>query len=267
MGVYTFDMRNFRYSKLTIFLKKFYRNFHPIQRSQYTKGNVEDICAINLVPRSVIKKFFTKSVERLRKLKGHNIGDYLEFGVFNGSSLGSMYKVIKEQQLSTRIFGFDAFEGLPEGSEKEDGGVWKKGFYTCSFEQTERCLRERGVDLDSINWCKGWYKNTLNDDLVREKKIYNIGIVFIDCDTYSSSKTALDFLAPLITSPAIFCFDDWKLNDLDVKEMGEYKSFNEFLDANTHLKAAEIKSYNRKSKSFLICPVDNNNPNGAKRML
>ena len=60
------------------------------------------------------------------------------------------------------------------------------------------------------------------------------------------------FLAPLITKPAIFCFDDWKLNDLDIKGMGEYKSFNEFLEENTHLEAREIKSYNRKSKSFLI---------------
>lgn len=34
--------------------------------------------------------------------------------------------------------------------------------------------------------------------------------------------------------------------------MGEYKSFNEFLEQNTHLEAIEIESYNRKSKSFLI---------------
>ena len=55
--------------------------------------------------------------------------------------------------------------------------------------------------------------------------------------------------------------DDWKLNDLDVKGMGEYKAFNEFLEENLHLKATPIKSYNRKSKSFLIKPVvPNQNP-------
>ena len=36
--------------------------------------------------------------------------------------------------------------------------------------------------------------------------------------------------------------------------MGEYKSFNEFLEENTHLKAKEIQSYNRKSRVFLIEP-------------
>ena len=70
----------------------------------------------------------------------------------------------------------------------------------------------------------------------------------------SIKKTVLDFLAPLITEPAIFCLDDWKLNDLDLKGLGEYKSFNEFLENNPNLETKEIKSYNRKSRSFLIKP-------------
>ena len=78
--------------------------------------------------------------------------------------------------------------------------------------------------------------------------------IFIDCDTYGSCKVVLNFLEPLLKEPAILCFDDWKLNDLDIKGMGEYGAFNEFLEKNTYLKAEEIKSYHRKSKSFLIKP-------------
>jgi hypothetical protein len=37
--------------------------------------------------------------------------------------------------------------------------------------------------------------------------------------------------------------------------MGEYKAFNEFLDENPHLRAEELISYNRKSKTFLITPL------------
>jgi len=89
---------------------------------------------------------------------------------------------------------------------------------------------------------------------VEKFKLDKLGIVFIDCDTYSSSKAVLDFIVPLIKEPLIICLDDWKLNDLDIKEMGEYRSFNEFLEANPRLKAEEMPSYNRKSKSFLIRP-------------
>ena len=41
---------------------------------------------------------------------------------------------------------------------------------------------------------------------------------------------------------------------MDIKGTGEYRSFNEFLEKNRHIKAKEIKSYNRKSKSFIIIP-------------
>lgn len=248
-------MKNFRYNSLQRISKKIYRKFFPVPKSPWTAGYVEDICMVNLVPPQKLVDFFSGCISKLKSIKGEEIGDYLEFGVFNGNSIGSMYIASEQAGIkTTRFFGFDAFEGLPEGSETEDDGVWKKGFYSCSFEQMQKCLERRLVNPNKITWVKGWYNQTLNNELVQKYNLRKIGIVFIDCDTYSSSKTVLDFLAPLITEPAILCFDDWKLNDLDVKGMGEYRSFNEFLEKNTNLEAEEIESYNRKSKSFLVSP-------------
>lgn len=89
-------------------------------------GYVEDICAINLVSPETLKGFFEECVKKLQTIKGNNIGDYLEFGVFNGSSLSSMYLTAKKLNLtSMRFYVFDAFEGLPAGAEKEDE---KNGF-------------------------------------------------------------------------------------------------------------------------------------------
>lgn len=244
---------SFRYNPAQRFLKKVYRKFDPVPRSPWTAGHVENICEVNLVPPEKLIEFFKSCIARLKEIKGEEIGDYLEFGIFNGNSIGSMYLARQATgAVKTKLFGFDAFEGLPAGSENEDDGVWKKGFYTCSFEQMKECLSQRKVAPGEITWVSGWYNETLNDETVQKYGIGKFGIVFIDCDTYSSSKTVLDFLAPLITEPVIICLDDWKLNDLDIKEMGEYKSFNEFLESNTHLKAEEIKSYNRKSKTFLV---------------
>ncbi len=246
---------SYRYSPLKRSLKKIYRKFRPVPTSPYTLGHVDDMSKINLVPPEKLIGFFKNCIKTLQKIKGPEIGDYLEFGVFNGNSIGSMYIAAKELGLkSTRLFGFDAFEGLPAGSENEDDGVWKKGFYTCSFEQMNQCLIKRNVNPNEITWIKGWYDQTLNEELIRKYSLGKFGIVFIDCDTYSSSKTVLDFIAALIKEPLIICFDDWKLNDLDVKGMGEYKSFNEFLETNKNIKTKEIKSYNRKSRSFLVWP-------------
>jgi O-methyltransferase len=248
---------SFRYTKIQINSKKIYRKMSPVPKSPWTMGEVEDICMVNLVPPEKLKEFFSRCIKILQKIKGQNIGDYLEFGVFNGASLSSMYLTAKKHNLkSTRFFGFDAFMGLPKGSENEDDGVWKKGFYACSFEKMKECLKRKGINPKEINWVKGWYKDTLTDKTIKKFKIKKLGIIFIDCDTYSSSKAVLDFLYPLITEEVILCFDDWKLNDLDIKELGEYKSFNEFLDKHPNLEAKEIKSYNRKSRSFLVKPIN-----------
>ena len=246
----------FRYNPLQRISKKIYRIFFPVPKSPWTKGYVENICAVYLVPPETLKGFFDDCVKKLNETKGDEVGDYFEFGVFNGSSMSSMYLTAKKLGInSMRFFGFDAFEGLPENAEKEDAGVWEKGFYACSFEQMRKCLQEKNVNPEDINWVKGWYNQTLNDETVAKFNIGKVGIVFIDCDTYSSSKSVLDFICPLLKEPAILCFDDWKLNDLDIKGLGEYKAFNEFVENNPQFIVKEIKSYNRKSKSFLIQPL------------
>ena len=244
-----------RYSPLKRAIKTLYRKARPVPPSPWTDGPIDNISTVNLVPPETLVKFFTKCTKTLKALKGKDIDDYLEFGVFNGSSIGSMHQARKEEKIEyMRLFGFDAFQGLPPESEQQDGGVWKQGFYACSFEDMKASLLKRGIDPDDINWVKGWYDETLSDNLATQFNLSNLGIVFIDCDTYSSSKTVLNFIAPLIQSPVIMCLDDWKLNDLDIKGMGEYQSFNEFLEENPHLTAKKIPSYNRKSESFLITP-------------
>lgn len=243
----------YRYSAIQTQLYKLYRSVFPVPRSPWTMGAVNDICAVHLVPPAVLESFFQEMLQRLHEMNGESAGDYLEFGIFNGSSIGSMVKAADAQGEQMRFFGFDAFEGLPEHAENEDAGVWKQGFYACSYNDMRACLERRDIDPDRITWVNGWYKDTLTPELA-EQHTLNPGLVFIDCDTYSSSKAVLDFLAPQIVQPTILCFDDWKLNDLDVKGMGEYQSFNEFLETHTHLEAVEIKSYNRKSKTFIVRP-------------
>ena len=243
----------FRYSTIERLAKKIYRVFFPVPKSPWTIWPVDDICRVNLVPPKDLQRFFSNCLSLLQSLKWNTIGDYLEFGVFNWSSLASMYHAVQESNVcSMRFFWLDAFEGLPPESEWEDDGVWKKWFYTCSFDRMQECLKRKNIDSDSIIWIKWWYKDTLNDSTIKKFNIFNPGIVFIDCDTYSSSKTVLDFIAPLVNTFTIVCLDDWKLNDLDIKWMGEYRAFNEFLEQNKHIYAKEILSYNRKSKSFLL---------------
>ena len=246
---------SYRYNTMGRWGRMIYRKLLPSVPSQYTLGEVDDICAVRLVPREKLESYFTHCINLLRQVRGNDVGDYLEFGVFNGTSLGDAYLTAKKLHAPMRFFGFDAFEGLPPESEQEDAGVWKKGFYTCSFDQLQVCLKRKDIDPNDIHWVKGWYKETLTPALAVQQQI-NPGIVFIDCDTYSSSKSALDFLTPLIKKPVIISLDDWRLYDLDLKGEGEYRSFNEFLEANSHFETKEIGTYKRNARSFLITPKE-----------
>lgn len=245
----------FRYSLIEREARRLYRKWRPVPRSPWTAGPVKDICAVNLVPPERLVDFFEDCISTLGAIKGTDIGDYLEFGVFNGNSIGSMYLARNNMHARTmRLFGFDAFEGLPAGAEEEDGGVWKKGFYSCSFEQMKSCLQRRDVNPNNIIWVNGWYEKTLTPETAAQHDLGNLGIVFVDCDVYSSAKAVLDFITPFITQPFIICFDDWKLNDLDLAGGGEYAAFNEFLEANPQFVAKSMRSYNRKSRTFLVRP-------------
>jgi O-methyltransferase len=245
---------NYRYNAVGRIGRRLYRALWPSVPSLYTSGPVEDICSIRFVPPKKFQKYFSDCIRILKEVRGEDIGDYLEFGVFNGGSLSDMYAAAKKEGVTTRFFGFDSFEGLPAESEDADDGAFKKGFYTCSFEDLQTCLRRNGVDSEEIIWIKGWYSDTLTPSLAAQYS-FNPGIVLIDCDTYGSSKSTLDFLAPLITKPTIIALDDWRLYDLDLKGEGEYRSFNEFLENNSHLRAKEIGSYKRNSRSFLVTPT------------
>ena len=116
------------YTPLERTLKKLYRQWRPIPKSPYTLGAVADICAVNLVPPDDLQQFFEAALRQLRELKGEHVGDYLEFGVFNGTSLSALYHARRASGVTDmRLFGFDSFEGLPAGSTQEDDGVWSGG--------------------------------------------------------------------------------------------------------------------------------------------
>ena len=173
------------------------------------------------------------------------IGDYLEFGVYYGSSLACMYKVLESFRMNNvRLFGFDSFEGLPETAISDDNGNWSPGAFKSSYKYTVEYLTKKDIDWNRVFLVKGWYSITLNDELIRKYNISKASLIMIDCDMYLSAKEALNFCTPLIQDRAIIIFDDWNASQLADKNLGEKRAFDEFLAANPHLTAQEFGNYN-----------------------
>ncbi len=135
-------------------------------------------------------------------------GLILEFGVASGRTISHI-----ANQLTSNIYGFDSFEGLPES--------WRSGFEKGSFAG--------GIPSvpPNVQLIKGWFKDTLPGFLADHTE--QVSLLHVDCDIYSSTKTILDLLAPRLHAGSVIVFDEywnypgWRQN--------EHKAFLEFLKA------------------------------------
>lgn len=134
-------------------------------------------------------------------------GLYLEFGVYHGTSLR---KIRKRMPPHVMLYGFDSFEGIPEG--------WNE-FKSGSFATHVR------PDLPNTHLVVGWFENTL-PGFVQEHPEH-VSFMHIDCDVYSSTRTALMTFADQIIPGTVILFDE--IFGYTGYEQHEYHAFCEFI--------------------------------------
>ena len=210
-----------------------------------------------LIAEDELEPKFRQALLLLVENNGHqSLGDYLEFGVCHGTSLNCMYRVLQELNFKdVRLIGFDSFEGLPDSTEVDDK-VWKAGAYKTEYEATKKLLSQQGIDWKRTVLVKGWFADTLNQELKQQHEIKKVSVIMIDCDMYISAKQALDFCADLILDQTVIVFDDWNSYALAEQNMGEKRAFDEFLKENPKLISREIGNYSYQNftngKLFLV---------------
>ncbi len=184
-------------------------------------------------------------------------GDFLEFGVYYGTSLACMHQALGELGLDqVRMFGFDSFEGLPESADKEPASPWRPGQYRSSLGMTRSYLRKRGVDPSRVVLEKGWFSETLTPEFRERHGLRRASFLMVDCDLYSSTRDALAFAGPLLGPRTIIYFDDWDAAGMADKGEGERRAFEEFLAAHPELSARELHGLEYKDarhpKMFMV---------------
>lgn len=226
-----------------------YRNtkiFLPEPITNWVSTNSEKYKEPPLVSVKALQPKFKKACEILTdKIGANNIGDYLEFGVYNGTSMNCMFQTLKELKLNdVRVFGFDSFEGLPAVAAIDTENELQPGDYASNITFTSKRLTNYGIDWNRTFLVKGWFEDTLNESLLSDHAIQKASIIMIDCDLYSSAKRALNFCAPLIKDTSIIFIDDWS----EEAEVGERRAFHEFLQENPYLKSEFLDHYKHKGR-------------------
>jgi predicted O-methyltransferase YrrM len=197
-----------------------------------------------LVNEEAVEHQYRRALRHLSRNGEELVGDYLEFGVYNGTSMACMHRVLDELDIGhVRLIGFDSFEGLPDNAAEDDDGNWSPGDFEADYETTKRRLADLFPEDDRIVLVKGWFSDTLNDATREAHRIDKASVIMVDCDLYSSAKAALDFVAPVIRDEAVIVFDDWNANDLAQRGMGEKRAFDEFLAENPQFTVEHFGGY------------------------
>ena len=177
-------------------------------------------------------------------------GDYVEFGVYLGTSMGAAVRAFDRAGAApARFFGFDSFAGLPPESA-EDG--WIPGDFATTREVAEWHLRRQGV-LERVTLIKGWFDETCTEETTAIFGLRKILVAMIDCDTYGSSKTALAYVEPMLAPSSLVVFDDWyALNPDGTKVEGQRRVFEEFLARRPDIRTTDLGRVGYHGQSFLI---------------
>ena len=154
---------------------------------------------------------------KLRKEIVDNItidnGYIAEFGVDKGKSFKQLCDLFP---LDT-VYGFDAFDGLPEGG-KWQGNTIHKGMFDNNGKPP--------IDMpDNGDISNGWFEDTL-PNFAKEMKGQPARYLHIDCDVYSSTVTILNILGDSIVPGTIIVFDDYC--NYTGWRTGEWKAWQEF---------------------------------------
>lgn len=130
--------------------------------------------------------------------------DVAECGVFRGGMTLMMAKQLEET--GNRVFAFDSFEGLPPERSLWETCYYQPGALKGSLVDFIQLLEDNCLENVTVR------TGNFNSSLSTTHFPYNLRLIHIDCDVYSSTKCCIDNLYDKLLPGGIMVIDDY--NDL-----------------------------------------------------
>lgn len=207
-------------------------------------------CSIihNLEKYYIIKKVhYLSSIENLE-------GDYLEFGIFTGSSFCHSLRCVKslskfnENILKTKFYGFDLFSGFGKISEDDRHPFYTDINFSTDLKKVEKRIMKVAEEID-YKLIPGFFSETLKIG-PKNMGIVKSRIIFIDCDTYTSANEALTFCIPTIQNGTYIILDDY-YSYKGSNTKGVRKAFSEFL-INSNIEVRHVFNYGMGGAVYIV---------------
>jgi len=139
----------------------------------------------------------------------------MEFGILNGEGMVDAYRQLRGS--ISHYYGFDSFEGLPALDATDEAAshlmpMFSKGNYkSIPMDMVKTSiLGQTGAKPEMLTLTPGFFDQSLPKfDVESLKKNGDLHVVYIDCDLYSSTKTILEFIEPLVVDGTWLLLDDY----------------------------------------------------------
>ena len=158
-------------------------------------------------------------------------GDYLEFGVFTGSSFCHSIRCFKQlikfnpNIFNTKFYGFDSFAGFGALDEEDKHPFYKDDHFPASLSKVEQRVKRVAGNV-AFQLVPGFFNESLKDG-PQKMQIEKARVIFIDSDTFVSASQALSFCSSIIQTGTFIVLDDY-FSYKGREDRGVRRAFDEF---------------------------------------
>lgn len=185
------------------------------------------------------------------------LGNYFEFGVWNGDSLLILWKVLKlmdlDKEADFRLYGFDSFEGLPapQGEADHHPMVAAGSFNSQGADYVADRLQKAGCPRDKVHLVPGFFESSLTEGIKEELGRPRATFVNVDVDYYSSTSQALFWIESLLVDGSIVFFDDILFYHGNPHK-GQPKAIAEFNAASAYRGLTEVRALDPVGRAYMF---------------
>ncbi|RJQ17483.1 MAG: hypothetical protein C4560_08640 [Nitrospiraceae bacterium] len=205
----------------------------------------------NITKIQALKKaFFHCSLEKLE-------GDYMEYGVFEGTSFISAFMNdyrINKSRTNRKYIGFDSFEGFKFSEDIDKHPFFREGDFKSSYDFVQKRVSKKLKDRAEFRLIKGYLEDTLKDKTPMDFGVEKIAVSLIDCDLHVPARMALNFMKGSLQEGSIIILDDYFAYKGSM-EKGVAGAFELFKDANRHIEFRRMFDYGYGGAGFIVSKI------------